>query len=96
MHDTAVGTANFYGVRASSDGRGKQVAGDRAAAGRAGQPMACNGVQQSSAVGFPGFGTSERSPDAQLPVVRLGCGMIRFNNCLWATLQDVRKLLSPK
>ena len=32
MHDTAVGTANFYGVRASSDGRGKQVAGDRAAA----------------------------------------------------------------
>ena len=54
--------------------------------------MACNGVHQSSAVGFPGIRTSERSPDAQPPVVRLGCGMIRFNNCLWATLQDVRKL----
>lgn len=23
-------------------------------------------------------------------VLCLGCGMIRFNNCLWATLHDVR------
>jgi hypothetical protein len=50
--------------------------------------MACNGVDQSSAVGFPG---SERSSDAELPVVRLDCCMIRFNYCLWA-LQDVREL----
>ena len=57
--------------------------------------MASNGAHQSSAVGFPGIRTSERSPDAQVPVARLSCGMIRFNNCLWATLQDVRKL-EPK
>jgi hypothetical protein len=24
-------------------------------------------------------------------VLGLGCGMIRFNNCLWATMHDVRK-----
>ena len=95
MHDTAVGTANFYGVRASSDGRGKQVAGDRAAADTRANPWHAT-TSNSRRRRLPGCGTSERSPDAELPVVRLGCGMIRFNNCLWATLQDVRKLLSPK
>ena len=95
MHDTAVGTANFTGCVPAPTTR---EAGRRATEGRwtRSQPMACNGVHQSSVVGFPGIRTSARSPDAELLVVRLGWGMIRFNNCLWVTLQDVRKLLSPK
>ena len=95
MHDTAVGTANFTGCVPAPTDEGSRSPATEGRWTRS-QPMACNGVHQSSAVGFPGIRTSERSPDAQLPVVRLGCGMIRFNNCLWATLQDVRKLLSPK
>ncbi|HET9605467.1 MAG TPA: hypothetical protein VFO87_00340, partial [Nitrospira sp.] len=95
MHDTAVGTANFTGYVLVPTNGGSGVPGDCGTVTASQPPMACNGVHQSSAVGFRGIRTSERSPDAQVPVVRLGCGMIRFNNCLWATLQDVRKLLSP-
>ena len=91
MHDTAVGTANFTGCVPAPTDEGSRSQRRPRDGGHAGQPMACNGVHQSSAVGFPGIRTSERSPDAQVPVVRLRCGMIRFNNCLWATLQDVRK-----
>ena len=91
MHDTAVGTANFTGCVPAPTDEGSRSPATEGRWTRS-QPMACNGVHQSSAVGFPGIRTSERSPDAQVPVVRLGCGMIRFNNCLWATLQDVRNL----
>jgi len=41
------------------------------------------GVRQSWTVGFPGIRTSDRKPDARVPIVMLRCGMIRFNNRLW-------------
>ena len=95
MHDTAVGTANFTGCVPAPTDEGSRSQGDRGTVDT--EPT--DGLQrrpQSSAVGFHGIRTSERTPDAHVPVVRLRCGMIRFNNCLWVTLQDVRKPMSPK
>ena len=37
------------------------------------------------------YRTRTTSPGEAEHRAGLGCGMIRFNNCLWATMHDVRK-----
>jgi hypothetical protein len=83
MHDTAVGSANFTGWMPAPKGDGGRLTATED--GGDWPPPVVGGR-------LPGIRTSERSPAVQLPVARLGCGMIRFNNYLWATLQDVRRL----
>ena len=84
MHDTAVGTANFTGCVPAPTDEGSRSPATEGRRTRS-QPMACNGVHQSSAVGFPGIRTSERSPDAQ----RTGCQAgLRYDSFQQLSLGD--------
>ena len=82
MHDTAVGR-RFYGVRASSNARGMRVAGDR---GRVD-----TGQTRRATASSVGFGGTKPGAARIATIGWPRCGMIRFNNCHFVTLQDVRK-----
>ena len=90
MHDTAVGTANFTERMPAPTGRGKQVAGDR---GRVDTEPTHRMQRRPPVVGGSASWHQNQRALARCarPVLGRGCGMIRFNNCLLATLLNVRK-----
>ena len=91
MHDTAVGTANFTECVPAPTDEGSRSQGDRGTVDT--EPT--DGLQrrpQSSAVGFHGIRTSERSPDAEPPVVRAGLLYDSFQQLSLGDSQDARKL----
>ena len=88
MHDTAVESANFTECVPAPTGEGSSLPATEGRWTRS-QPITLQRRPPARRRPLRWHQTCERSPDRAIGC-RLGCGMIRFNNCLWATLQDVR------